>query len=134
MQESCPNTYARLDRHVSSTASPTSTAPQYPPPPLPPSKAYVGLASAEDQFYASVNDEEGDDSSERVERGKQLQELASSFACGNEGEVYDYIPVWNDRDDYDYESPYWEPSDKKSELLKQFKKLKIPSVKEKDIQ
>ena len=61
-------------------------------------------------------------------------ELASSLACANEGNTYDYISGRNERDDYDYESPYWEPSDKKTELLKQFKKLKIPSVREKDIQ
>ncbi len=49
--------------------------------------------------------------------------------------VYDYARKDNGHDDeYDYESPYWEPADKKTELLSQFRKLKIKSVAQKDIE
>ena len=37
-------------------------------------------------------------------------------------------------DYYDYESPYWAPADMKTELLNQFRKLRIPSVETKDIE
>ena len=31
-------------------------------------------------------------------------------------------------EDYDYDSPYWTPADKKVELLSQFRKLKIQRI------
>ena len=31
-------------------------------------------------------------------------------------------------EDYDYDSPYWTPADKKVELLSQFRKLKIQLI------
>ena len=50
--------------------------------------------------------------------------------------VYDYVPheASKDDDEYDYESPYWAPSDKKAELLSQFKKLRIQSVTQKELE
>ena len=48
--------------------------------------------------------------------------------------VYDYIPQASNDDDYDYESPYWVPADQKTELLSQFRKLRIPSVALKEIE
>ena len=37
-------------------------------------------------------------------------------------------------DEYDYENPYWVPADKKAELLNQFRKLRIQSVTQKDLE
>ncbi len=52
----------------------------------------------------------------------------------SEVEEYDYIPRVAQVDDYDYESPFWAPADKRTELLRQFEKLKIRSVAEDTIE
>ena len=58
-----------------------------------------------------------------------------SLPSAEEQEVaYEYIPQEVQDDEYDYESPYWAPAEKKNELLRQFKKLRIPSVPQKDLE
>ena len=44
------------------------------------------------------------------------------------------LPVGNTNNEYDYDSPYWAPADRKTELLSQFRKLRIPSVTQKDLE
>ncbi len=44
------------------------------------------------------------------------------------------IPNKEESDEYDYESPYWAPADKRTGLLSQLRKLKINSVTQKDIE
>lgn len=48
--------------------------------------------------------------------------------------AYDYIPRDAEDDEYDYECPYWEPADKKNQLLSQFRKLRLPSVAQKELE
>lgn len=49
--------------------------------------------------------------------------------------TYDYAGQEDGSDDeYDYESPYWAPADRKAELLNQFRKLRIQSVTQKDLE
>lgn len=61
---------------------------------------------------------------------------SSEIAPKDDFELYDYIPTnfEGDTDIYDYESPYWMPSHKKMELLTQFRKLRIQSVSQKDLE
>ena len=48
--------------------------------------------------------------------------------------IYDFAPEMSGkRDEYDYESPYWLPSDQKAELLSQFRKLRTQSIAQKDL-
>jgi hypothetical protein len=42
--------------------------------------------------------------------------------------IYDYSPQSVGADDYDYETPYQSPADKKIGLFAQFEKLRIPSI------
>ena len=55
---------------------------------------------------------------------------------GNEGENNVSAAVSREEsvEYYDYESPYWAPADKKTELLSQFRKLRIQSVAQKDLE
>ena len=49
--------------------------------------------------------------------------------------IYDFPPEMSGkRDEYDYESSYWLPSDQKAELLSQFRKLRMHSVAQKDLE
>lgn len=43
---------------------------------------------------------------------------------------YDYVPCHGDvtSNQYDYDSPFWKPSDQEVELLEQFETLRIQSV------
>lgn len=52
------------------------------------------------------------------------------------GEViaYEYSPQSSADDEYDYECPYWAPADMRSELLSQFRKLRMPSVAQKELE
>ena len=61
------------------------------------------------------------------------QETANQEQC----QVYSFTSKSlenGDDDDYDYESPYWEPSNVEKELLSQLKQLKVPSALSKDLQ
>ncbi len=50
-------------------------------------------------------------------------------------EAYDYAPELSKNDDeYDYENPYWAPANKRTELLRQFRKLRIQSVAQKELE
>ena len=49
-------------------------------------------------------------------------------------EVYDYTQSEAIFDDYDYESPYEKPSDEKTKLIKQFRKLRISSIMQKELE
>ena len=61
--------------------------------------------------------------------------LSGEIAPKDIVEVYDFTPAkTSEKDEYDYESPYWLPSDQKAELLDQMKKLRIPSVAQKDLE
>ena len=64
--------------------------------------------NSDDQFYATVDEEQ--------------EEKANEYDSASLAE------------EYDYENPYWMPADKKEELLEQFKKLRIKSVAQKDLE
>ena len=105
------------------------------PPPFPPPNLQTAAHPAEvcavnplsteqdNQSYASIDEEKG-----------REPEQTLSLTCTRRVDIYNYSSGQTEADEYDYESPYWEPADKKTELLNQFKKLKIPSVSEKDIE
>lgn len=60
--------------------------------------------------------------------------LTSEVAAETEG-TYDYIRETGGNDQYyNYESPYFLPSNQKTELLSQFKKLRMLSVAHKDLE
>ena len=63
----------------------------------------------------------------------KVSSSSSEDAKAEQEKAYDYIPQPSQEDEYDYESPYWEPADKKAELLGQFRKLKIRNVVQDDI-
>ncbi len=87
----------------------------------------------------SSHDTTGDKGAGKNERFDDAEYETASLPPSPEGnEVYDYVPqesheARND-DEYDYESPYWAPADKKSELLSQFRKLRLRSAAQKDIE
>lgn len=52
---------------------------------------------------------------------------------GGENDVYDYTSSVNELEYYDYESPYWKPSNEKMILLAQLRKLGIISILPKEL-
>ena len=48
--------------------------------------------------------------------------------------AYDYTTTPTGSDEYDYENPYWAPAEEKEGLLTQFRKLKIQSIAQKDVE
>ena len=48
--------------------------------------------------------------------------------------AYDYTTGPGGSDEYDYENPYWAPAEEKEGLLTQFRKLKIQSIAQKDLE
>ena len=56
--------------------------------------------------------------------------------CATKLGAYEFSPKSLDsgEDDYDYDTPYWAPSNEEKELLLQLKKLRIPSVRNEDLQ
>ena len=132
LQESNPNSYACVN------GDPAPTNPAMSPPPFPPPKLQtartrptevcavnpLSAAEQDNQSYASIDDE----------KGRELETTLSLTCTARRVDIYNYTPEQTEADEYDYESPYWEPADKKTELLNQFEKLKIPSVSEEDIE
>ncbi len=63
-------------------------------------------------------------------------ETQSVAAQSSTGQVYSYVCKNEDRlddDSYDYDAPYWNPSNEEQELLTQLEMLKIPSAKSEEI-
>ena len=73
-----------------------------------------------------------------VDEGATMEEVAAvdeyESVSVTSLEVYDFTPQSAKGEDYDYETPFWSPADKKTDLLAQFKKLRIPSIEEADIE
>ena len=80
-----------------------------------------------ERSYAMIDDDHGTEA-------KARKEYVSSLST-SEFEIYDFTPkIVDSVVDYDYETPYWAPADKRKDLLSQFKKLRIRSVAENDIE
>ena len=60
-------------------------------------------------------------------------ELTQTSDSNGEGYVYDYAPQAAGEDEYDYESPYWKPSNEKAKLLEQFQKIRVRSIPQEDL-
>ena len=50
----------------------------------------------------------------------------------DEAKEFKFTPA-EDEDFYDYDSPYWMPSNEERELMTQFKKLRIPNISQKEL-
>ena len=50
----------------------------------------------------------------------------------DEAKEFKFTPT-EDEDFYDYDSPYWMPSNEERELMTQFKKLRIPNISQKEL-
>lgn len=68
------------------------------------------------------------------ERQRNTSEVQQN-PCKNNLKGYEFSPVNLDNgdDDYDYDTPYWAPSNEVKELLSQLRKLRIPSARNGDI-
>ena len=83
---------------------------------------------------------ESGNTDDTTDNQNEYEVVSSSEACSSQEaskveEVYDYVPKMSRNDDeYDYESPYWAPADKRTELFRQFKKLRIQSIAQKELE
>ena len=92
----------------------------------------TNLKSFSEGVHSSITKGDLQKTETEVDAGKphDYASLSPPTKAGN----YEFSTTLIGEDTYDYESPYWAPADKKTELLRQFKKLRIQSVAEEDIE
>ena len=129
LQESNPNDYARLNR---SPKHPLGERQEEP----------ARTLSSNNPLFRQQHDENYDTpldsashASKVAAKAKVDSENVSLNSTDDPMNIYDYIPSPDQAfDDYDYESPFWEPSSERKKLMQQFRKLGVRSITQKELE